>query len=386
MSYVPGQEICKEGRIRMRQTRIQLLALLGLLSFPLTLPAAGRSLTNDAFLAEIKTWAKNGDFSKAIKQVRSNLVAANPMEQTMGNLYLANLELIDGFDTNRAVTAVKQMQTSARTLPRGKPQVVAAMLVDQAGVLMMYAGLYEEAETCFQWAYDIMARRAGPYHPVTSYVQGRLGGVQFECGKLKDAARNLRDAVTNLQLTHVRLVASGGYTVYRMNATGVIATQGFMSDYANLLRRQEKFRYETNRLKEFLKFVERCHGKGTSASVQLMIRLGYSCESRKSPTPARRYFESAVELAEELRATKAGVYWEALTHAHEYFRREGFTAERETMATRLAEDPGPPSDQTQEAESLRRHLHASVASRLQQLFREEPPLRRMFLLQHLIDP
>lgn len=372
----------------MNRTCIWSLVWIGILGFKIQLSAVEHSLTNDVFLKEIRDTTERGNLAEAKKMVRTRLAVAeaanHQMEQVVGNLYLTNLELLDGFDTNAASAAAAKMRVAAADLPRGTSQIAAAMLLDQIGISLIYAGQYADAEACLQWAYDIFANRAGPYNLMTSLIQGRLGGVQMARGNLKEATGNLKDAATNVQVSHVRLAAPAGYTQYRLGSSSAIAAQGFLSDYANLLRRQKKFRYEGNRLKEYLRFTKRCYGEDHGELVPILIRLGYNYESRDSRSSARKYFEQAIEIAERDRATHARIYWEALTHAHEYYRRSGQSADRERIAVKLKDEPGPPENQAQEAESLRSYLHSCVMDRLEEIFRREPKLRRVFILDEFM--
>lgn len=178
------------------------------------------------------------------------------------------------------------------------PQLYSAGVLGIAGQLNLKLWRLPEALKSLQLAYDRTARKLGPYHPSSSYIQGHLGVCQLALGDNSSAARNLRDAVTSLQQVHMRPLGGEWVGVTRIHRDNYNQLLAFISDYANLLRRQGKLRYEGNRLKEFLSLTETMYATENAGLVPILVRLGYNYEARMSPSTAEKHFAEAERIAE----------------------------------------------------------------------------------------
>jgi hypothetical protein len=172
------------------------------------------------------------------------------------------------------------------------------IVLNSLGTLNFRLRRFEPAVRELAEALDLLGREMGFYHPQISFVQGSLGSAQLAAGDEKEAAKNLREAATNLQQMHVASWTGLFVFVFKAQVEDYHVIVGYLSDYANLLRRQDKRRYESKRLEELHELQTRMFGKNNVSLVPVLWRSAYNAEDRGYESSAKKHFLKAVEIAD----------------------------------------------------------------------------------------
>lgn len=263
----------------------------------------------------------------------------------------------------RTNSAIGHLESAARRHDgAGLPRAKRGIVLNTLGEMNLRLERYALAESQLETALDLLGREYGFYNPSVSFVQGALGTAQLANGNEKGAAENLYDAASNLQQMHVRQWIGSFAVVMKAQAKHYPLIVGYLSDYAQLLRRQGRQRTEGRRLEELERLIGRMFGKDSYAAIPVLWRRAYNAEARGYESSAGKHFRKALELAEKHRE-QADYRLAALRHLWSHCDRQGDTTRRDALALEISQAGGRPAENAAALKRLQAELFAYTFER-----------------------
>lgn len=243
--------------------------------------------------------------------------------------------------SRRTTEAIRHIEAIYRRLNTASlSRAKRGILLNTTGRLNLLMRRYPSAAKDLHQALDLLAREYGFYYPTVSFTQGELGTAQLAGGNEKDAATNLREAATNLQQMHVIQGGTSFIINLRLKSSAYPNVVRYLSDYAHLLRRQDKRRYESRRLEELARLLRRMYGEDSHTLIPVSWRRGYNAEDRGYESSAEKHFLRAVELADQAQQT-AAMRLAARQHLRAFYDRQHQTDKRNALNAKITRLSGP---------------------------------------------
>lgn len=239
---------------------------------------------------------------------------------------------------------------------RAKRKTVGVVLL-MAGILNQDQLRYEQAERCLEKSYNEMANAFGAYNLRTSFAQGYLGCVQLARGDLKQARRNLKDAVVNLQLSHMKWTLQEGYLSQSLSPFGGRMARQFNVDYANLLHQEKEYRTEGRHLEAFRKQMKRLKIGNSDMLAYLVLRQALNAEIRGREGDAEEFFLEAIQLSDSETGRERSHHLVARQFLVEFYNRESEVEKAKKVAAEIAELGGVAEELAKRVQHERKSIH-----------------------------